>query len=63
MAYVNSKGSDQHELPCSLILLFYVHYYRLSNKIFVAYSVYLMFLFRPNIHMTTRGPKGPEPLT
>ena len=52
MAYMNSKSSDQPELPCSLLLLFYVHYSRLSNKIFVAYSMYLMFLFRPNIYMT-----------
>ena len=35
MAYVNIKGLDQPEHPCSLILLFYVllyvHYSMLSN--------------------------------
>ena len=27
MVYVNSKGSDQPEHLCGLILLFYVHYF------------------------------------
>ena len=33
------------------INLSHVHYSRSSNKIFVAYSMYPAFLFRPNIYI------------
>ena len=36
MVYANSKGSDQPEHPCGLIL-FHFHYFRPSNKIQICY--------------------------
>ena len=45
MVYANSNCSDWCEHPRGMILSFHVHYSRPSNKIFVAYSMYLAFFF------------------